>query len=238
MKKNLALKTYFVKVILKIFLLLNDQNKFINYLIQSLIFKHHSMLARHMSTFYNLTLTTACASSSPLYGDLHMLCVLHPHLSITCTLNWPLDNPPPSKTHQFPFSNLPMTYHGIPPELCIESLLSSAYILATWSCPLPLIPLSTTLSLVTYHKLPPEFGVHLGYSIMPPTPPLSLVTYHKLPPELGIHLGYLIVPPPPFPFPLPHPWRLTMDSLLSSAYILATRSWSIWWSLGCTLFLQ
>lgn len=31
---------------------------------------------------------------------------------------------------------------------------------------------------------------------------------------------------------------LTIDSLRSSAYILATRSWSIWWSLGWTLFLQ
>ena len=87
------------------------------------------MLDRHMSTVYNLTLTTACASSSPTY--------------------W-------RPTHAFCFTP-PSLYY-----LCSQ--------LATWSCPLPLIPLSPTLSLVTYHGLPPEFGVHLGHSIMPPHP--------------------------------------------------------------------
>ena len=172
------------------------------------------MLARHMSTFNNLTLTTACASSSPTYcfvfytpiSLLPVLCIGHlitplpktylfPILQLICDLpwtpfwalhtSWPLDH----ATSLLSPSPLPYSWW-----LTMDLLPSSAYILAT-------------------------------HSFTSPWPP----------PGPGIHLGYFYLSPPP---PQPYPWWLTMDSLLSSAYILATRSWSIWWSLGCTLFLQ
>ena len=128
---------------------------------------------------------------------------LFPILQLICDLpwtpfwalhtSWPLDHAPSL------LSPSPLPYSW---WLTMDLLPSSAYILATQSCP--------------------------------PPPPLSLMTYHRLPPELRIHLGHLI---PTNPLQ-PYPWWPTIDSLLSSAYILATRSWSIWWSLGCTLFLQ
>ena len=165
------------------------------------------MLARHMSTFNNLTLTTACASSSPTYcfvfytpiSLLPVLCIGH-----LITLF-------PKPIYSL-FSNLSVTYNGLLSELCIHlghlimpppsypplpypipgdlPWTSSWVRLLSW----PLNHAPPALSLVTYHRPPPELGIHLVHLILTTPPPtLPLVTYHGLPPELGVHLGHSIL---------------------------------------------